>query len=35
MLLVQAMLGILGTIIRVVIFLLLLRGIVALARPAP
>jgi len=35
MLLVQAMLGIVGTVIHAVIFLLLLRGIVALARPAP
>lgn len=35
MLLVQALLGIVGTIVHAVIFLLLLRGIVGLARPAP
>jgi hypothetical protein len=34
MLLVQALLGIVGTVIHAVIFVLLLRGIVALARPA-
>jgi len=35
MLLAQALLGIVGTVIHAVIFLLLLRGVVALARPAP
>jgi hypothetical protein len=34
MLLAQALLGIVGTIVNAVILLLLLRGIVALARPA-
>lgn len=34
MLLAQSALGVLGTIVHVVVFLLLLRGIVALARPA-
>lgn len=34
MLLAQSLLGIVGTIVNAVIFLLLLRGIVALARPA-
>jgi hypothetical protein len=34
MLLVQAMLGIVGTVVHAVVFLLLLRGIVVLARPA-
>jgi len=35
MLLVQAVLGIVGTAIHAVIFLLFLKGLVALARPAP
>jgi hypothetical protein len=34
MLLVQALLGIVGTIVRAVIFVLIIRGIVALATPA-
>jgi len=34
MLILQAMLGILAAVVRAVVFLLLLRGIVALARPA-
>lgn len=34
MLLAQALLGIVGSVVQVVIFVLLIRGIVALARPA-